>query len=166
MINPKFNPELIEYIHSSHKLDFEATLCQNKFSPWLDDISILLEKTAEEALKMFIITVAAQFQFGKYSSKQQLEIVEAVINRETYIAGFSSPIFSVCHFRERVWYTFQNSKCYNPSVVSKVFEIQLGKIELVMTRKLKQVFHKCSIYFTMMQLNHLDLMRYLVVLML
>ena len=115
---------------------------------------------------MFIITVAAQFQFGKYSSKQQLEIVEAVINRETYIAGFSSPIFSVCHFRERVWYTFQNSKCYNPSVVSKVFEIQLGKIELVMTRKLKQVFHKCSIYFTMMQLNHLDLMRYLVVLML
>ena len=58
LINSKYDQELIDYIQSSQELDFEATSRQNIFSPWLDDIPILLEKTAEEPFRMFLITVA------------------------------------------------------------------------------------------------------------
>ena len=140
LINPKYDQELIDYIQSSQELDFEATPRQNIFSPWLDDIPILLEKTAEEPFRMFLSTVATQFQFGKYSSKQQLEIAEAIIKRESYIAGFSLPIFSARHFKERIWNKFQNYKCCNPSVVSKVFEIQLGKNRVSYVKKIEAKF--------------------------
>ena len=44
---------------------------------------------------MYLITVAADLEYRKYAYKQQLEIANAIVIRESYIAGFALPIFLV-----------------------------------------------------------------------
>ena len=89
------NPKVSKYVHQSQFLDFSTTPRKNIFSPWLDDIPIKAQtKIADDNFRYYLLQIASELNFGDYTCKEQLELAEAIIKKECFIAGYKKPVFS------------------------------------------------------------------------
>ena len=110
-ILPVFDSNVLQYIKQSNNLDFKATPCFNIYSPWLDNITInTSSKTAKDNFKVYLLKIATELGYDKYTKQQQLVLGEAIIKKESYIAGYTKPIYSSGYFRDKIWEKFEKSK--------------------------------------------------------
>ena len=137
MIRPEFDEEILSLIDSTKSLDYICDPRPNIFSPYCEDITLRSEKIADEQFRLYLVSVAAGLDFRMYTRSQQLVIAKAIIQKESYIAGFVKPIFSARHFVERIWYPFQDSKRKGSSTISRQFKVQLGQNRVSYVRKIE-----------------------------
>ena len=71
---------------------------------------------------MYLIGVAASLEYKNYQYKHQLILAEAFVARECYIAGYSAPVCSACHFHECIWVKLEMSKCFTPLTLSHTLD--------------------------------------------
>ena len=124
-----FDKDTLEYITSCKILDFDVTPRVNIFCPWIDeDIRLLTgKKRATDHFRMYMVGVATGFNYKNLPYKQQLELADAVVKRESYVAGFVEPVCTARHFHDRIWTKIQNSKRLTPSATSETLKSQAGK---------------------------------------
>ena len=108
MYTPLSQNNVHEYISKSKELDFEMSPRKNTIYPWLkNDIELKDAKTCNDKFKTYLLCQAVDLRYKTFSHKQQLELGEAIIRRESFLAGYSKPIISSTHFH-KLWILFQD----------------------------------------------------------
>ena len=122
------NSKVVQYINQSKDLDFEIVPRKNIFSPWLDDIPMKAKtKIADDNFKVYLLQIATELGYGQYTYKEQLELGNAIIRKECYIAGYEKPVITSRHFKDRIWDKYYKSRRLTPSVTSHVLDNKRGQ---------------------------------------
>ena len=99
-IVPSIPAPIQSYINETLHLDFKSDHRPNVFQPWLGDIKKKKDKTCDEHFKMYLITIAKEMQYQTLPFRQQIQLGNAIVRRESYISGFKKPILTPCHFHK------------------------------------------------------------------
>ena len=122
----KDQSDVATYIASAKCLDFVQSPRRNLFTASHDFVTIRPNNECDQFFKNYLITVAHELQFGEYSYKEQIIIAEAMIKRESYIAGYRKPVLSPTYFHQHVWTPFKREQRLNPSNAPYMFKSNRG----------------------------------------
>ena len=126
IIDLKSSPKATKYIEQSRNLDFVACPRKNIFCPWLEDIKTNT-KTCDDHFKLYLMQIASELHFEDFRQKEQLVLAEAIIKKESFVAGFDKPIMSARHFKDRIWDNYKKSMRTKPSMTSHILDNHRGE---------------------------------------
>ena len=101
-----------DYIQTTEDLDFKSETRMNVFSPWSPAIPLTENiRSYDQNFCSYLLIKASELGYKNLSYKNQLKLAEAILAKESYIAGFMCPLIARFH----IMYTkFVDENCRNP----------------------------------------------------
>ena len=127
------------YINETLHLDFTSKSCINVFQPWLGEIKVNKKKTCDENFKTYIIRIAKEMNYRDLPFLHKLELCNAIIRCESYVAGFPKPIMTPCHFH-KLWLILENATRNDPSQAPYVLKCKRNKTKMKYVDMLSSMF--------------------------
>ena len=87
---------------------------------------------------MYLVTVCERLQLDMFSYKEQLIIIDAIIKRESFIAGYVEPVMTSAHFHREVWSKFKTEERSNPTNVPYILLSKRGENRLSYVEKIEK----------------------------
>ena len=116
-----------EYIESTLGLDFDINPRPNVFSPWLKQIEKRDDLTYDPRFRSFLISKAYELEYQHQSPKNRKRLAKAILDIESYIAGFHHPLITPTTF-DKLWFLkFEKEIIHHKlHIFSPIVEIKAG----------------------------------------
>ena len=131
---------VMKYIESSKNLPFEDNIRRNLFTSESDSIAIKTNIECDGHFKAYLLNIAHELNFGLFKFKDQLTLAKAIIDRESYIAGYKKPVLSPSYFHREVWSKFKFTQRNNPSQAPYIFLSNRNKPRQTLVDRLECMF--------------------------
>ena len=84
-------------------------------------------KECDVFFKNYLLIIATKLRYDEFVYKEQLIIVKAIVIRESYTSGYTSPILSPRSFHQNIWVKFNNSLRSDPQSAPYLFQTKKGQ---------------------------------------
>ena len=122
---PSIPPKVEALIEATKDLDFKVFPRANVFMPWMPNIEKKNDKTFNEEYRSYLVMKASEMGYKDLKYNIQLMLGEAILRKESYIAGFKKPLMTPSTFH-KMFVKVHNESCTNPINAPYVLKSKKG----------------------------------------